>query len=1010
MKKQKIFILAVTLFFVFSAFDCFSFLNNKKDNSTSDEIIFYSNGSSFSPVIILQSDAEVIWTWDDNTTSNSTTPVKNYGTAQLRKNSLKVTPWSAVRRINIGYDAGDGGTNSIEFVNDQKVSQVENLNLVAPNLKEWCSSYNNLTSLDFSNFINLETIECFLSYSLKTVNLSNTPKLKRACFENNDLKTFDLSGSPALEDIRGALNAYETIEFSNQTDNIWHICVRDNLQITDQQLFNDISKFPSIAELYIWSTNQTENLIIPKSHSTRRIEIFAFNNQYKSLNLEGSLINKNAYGWVDLRNNKLENVNIEGCIQIKKLDLSYNKLESSTIDEILKQVDEYGTSSGTIDLRFNNPPTYIGLQYIANLKNRGWTVNTDPNIPVETISVSSSSGNVINTDNGTLQLQASVLPTDATTKTVTWSVIDLTGKASISTSGLITAIKDGTVKAIATAMDGSGEKGEILITISNQVVPVENILVTSSETTVITTDNGTIQLQVSVLPTDASNQSVTWSVIDVTGKASISASGLLTAERNGTVKAIATATDGSGVTGEILIAISNQVIPVEIIEINSPEGNSINTDNGTLQLQVSIFPTDATTKTVIWSVIDLTGKASISTSGLITAIKDGTVKAIATAMDGSEEKGEILISISNQIIPIESILISSIGETSINKDNGTLQLQASVLPIDATTKTVTWSVIDLTGKATISTSGLITAQKDGIVKAIAVANNGSGVKGEILISISNQIIPVESISVHSFSGTNITTDKGTLQLNVSILPTDATTKTFTWSVVEVTGKASINDSGLLTAISNGTVKAIATATDGSGVKSELLITISNQIVLIKNITIVDELINDTIKGIGTKLKLKVQIAPQNATDSNVNWFVENITGRAKIDQDGELTTISSGKIKVIAKALDESQVTAQKAYTIAIPVLLQEHNYPENIRIFPNPSSGKIRVQIEKLPANGVELEVRNPLGQVIIKKQINENRSEWSLEDYPFYLYFVTIIDKEKATTYKIINGLNRK
>jgi len=61
-------------------------------------------------------------------------------------------------------------------------------------------------------------------------------------------------------------------------------------------------------------------------------------------------------------------------------------------------------------------------------------------------------------------------PSNATNKTVTWSIQNETGQASISTGGLVTAIANGTVTAIATAADGSGITGNLSLTISNQVI------------------------------------------------------------------------------------------------------------------------------------------------------------------------------------------------------------------------------------------------------------------------------------------------------------------------------------------------------------------------------------------------------------------------------------------------------------------------------------------------------------------------------------------------------------
>jgi len=49
-----------------------------------------------------------------------------------------------------------------------------------------------------------------------------------------------------------------------------------------------------------------------------------------------------------------------------------------------------------------------------------------------------------------------------------------------------------------------------------------------------------------------------WSVVNGTGEAMISSTGLLTAVANGTVTVKATATDGSGVVGTFDILISGQ--------------------------------------------------------------------------------------------------------------------------------------------------------------------------------------------------------------------------------------------------------------------------------------------------------------------------------------------------------------------------------------------------------------------------------------------------------------------
>jgi hypothetical protein len=60
------------------------------------------------------------------------------------------------------------------------------------------------------------------------------------------------------------------------------------------------------------------------------------------------------------------------------------------------------------------------------------------------------------------------------------------------------------------------------------------------------------------------------------------------------------------------------------------------------------------------------------------------------------------------------------------------------------------------------------------------------------------------------------------------LPTYADNDSYTWSVTNGTGSASIDANGLLTAISDGTVTVTATANDASGTTGSAVITISNQ--------------------------------------------------------------------------------------------------------------------------------------------------------------------------------------
>jgi regulation of enolase protein 1 (concanavalin A-like superfamily) len=190
---------------------------------------------------------------------------------------------------------------------------------------------------------------------------------------------------------------------------------------------------------------------------------------------------------------------------------------------------------------------------------------------------------------------------------------------------------------------------------------------------------------------------------------------------------------------------------VSIIVTGASGATAITTKYGALQMSEEVLPSTADNKTVIWSIFNTDGtatdKAMISSSGLVTALKNGQVKVKATAIDGSGVTGSATIDITGQPVAVTSIAVTGAGSvTEISKKGVKLQMSAAVLPSNADNTTVTWSVYNLDGtatdKATISDSGLLSAYKDGQVKVVAAANDGSGVNGEMTVTLSGQEVPV----------------------------------------------------------------------------------------------------------------------------------------------------------------------------------------------------------------------------------------------------------------------------
>jgi len=145
---------------------------------------------------------------------------------------------------------------------------------------------------------------------------------------------------------------------------------------------------------------------------------------------------------------------------------------------------------------------------------------------------------------------------------------------------------------------------------------------------VITTNGGTLQMVATVIPATA-NQSVAWSIVPGTGAATISPSGLVTAQNNGTVWAKAVAVQDNTVKDSLLITISNQIV-VNPVVVTNPATN-IGLTSATLNGSVTanLYPT---TVTFEWGTSTSYGSAVPATPGTVTGNSPVAVSANLTSL------------------------------------------------------------------------------------------------------------------------------------------------------------------------------------------------------------------------------------------------------------------------------------------------------------------------------------------------------------------------------------------
>jgi hypothetical protein len=114
--------------------------------------------------------------------------------------------------------------------------------------------------------------------------------------------------------------------------------------------------------------------------------------------------------------------------------------------------------------------------------------------------------------------------------------------------------------------------------------------------------------------------------------------------------------------------ISPVVEPTEINVQTQDQVLEVNDLGGTLQMSAEVLPQDTSNPSVIWSVANQTGHATINSEGVLTAVNDGTVIVKATSINYPLIFGEITITLTNQVATSKAILIQAVFTANANHD------------------------------------------------------------------------------------------------------------------------------------------------------------------------------------------------------------------------------------------------------------------------------------------------------------------------------------------------------
>ena len=391
-------------------------------------------------------------------------------------------------------------------------------------------------------------------------------------------------------------------------------------------------------------------------------------------------------------------------------------------------------------------------------------------------------------------IMATVMPEDATDKTITWASSD-EAVATVNAEGKVTAVALGEATVTATC-------GEVstYCTVTVVATPAESITI-SQETATLKVGE-TVELTATVMPEDATDKTVSWTSSDE-AVATVDAEGKVTAVALGEATISATCGEVSTYCTVTVVAT-----PAESITI-SQETATLKVGE-TVELTATVMPEDATDKTVSWTSND-EAVATVDAEGKVTAIALGEATVTATC-------GEVSTYCTVTVVatPAESITISQ--ETATLKVGETVELTATVMPEDATDKTVSWTSND-EAVATVDAEGKVTAVALGEAEITATAADGSGISANCLVTVNPVLAESLIISPESWNGVA----NESFRITAVVKPDNTTDKTLMWSTNDAT-IATVDDNGLVSVLKEGSCRITVATVDGSNLTAECIIT------------------------------------------------------------------------------------------------------------------------------------------------------------------------------------------
>ena len=412
-------------------------------------------------------------------------------------------------------------------------------------------------------------------------------------------------------------------------------------------------------------------------------------------------------------------------------------------------------------------------------------------------------------------LTATVLPSDASDKNVTWSSSN-PNVATVSTTGNVVSKSVGATVITVKTVDG-GRQAQCNVTVLEPVVYATSLILAPQTLSMNIDESSSLTLQ--MLPANA-NEALVWES-DNESVAKV-VNGDVTAVGVGVAKI---KVKGKNVTSnEVTVTVIDK-FAVTGVKLNEPE-KSLQVGDSFI-LTATVLPEDARDKTVTWS----SDKESVATvkDGVVTAVSPGTAIIKVTAGAGAFS-ATCSVTVEERIIEITEISYPEDNQTINLKMGESYTIKVKVAPDNANeilkvspaiNCPVTWKRAKVQGTPYWNVT--VTAiYKEG---RGSLAIDSKNYSTQCFVSVTK--VPVTGISL-DVSETSMRVGQ-TLTLTSRVSPSDASIKDVIWESSDKT-VAYVSQSGIVTAKSGGKVTITAKSKDNSSVVAKCVILVRSDTV------------------------------------------------------------------------------------------------------------------------------------------------------------------------------------